>query len=144
MSVPMMQRLLDERGPGGVRITEAVWQTVYRVHARTATDYQRGRVFLAGDAAHVHSPAGGQGMNNGLQDGYNLAWKIAAVLRGESPVSLLEDYGAERSEATDRIVADTDRQTRAWMANSKARITVRDAAFRLADRAGWCRGTSIP
>ncbi|MFE9170547.1 FAD-dependent monooxygenase [Streptomyces kebangsaanensis] len=136
VDVATMQRLLDERGPGGVRITEPVWQTVYRVHARQATEYQRGRVFLAGDAAHVHSPAGGQGMNNGLQDALNLAWKLAAVVHGESPVSLLESYTPERAEATTRIVADTDRQTRAWMADSRARITVRDAAFRLAGLSG--------
>ena len=107
-----------------------------RVHARQATEYQRGRVFLAGDAAHVHSPAGGQGMNNGIQDAYNLAWKLTAVLRGDSPSALLADYTDERRTATDRIIADTDRQTRAWMANTPARITVRDAAFRLADRTG--------
>ncbi|MFI2411876.1 FAD-dependent monooxygenase [Streptomyces sp. NPDC018947] len=136
VDVAMMQRLLDERGPGGVRITEPVWQTLYRVHARQATEYQRGRVFLAGDAAHVHSPAGGQGMNNGLQDALNLAWKLAAVVHGESPVSVLESYTPERAEATTRIVADTDRQTRAWMADSRARITLRDAAFRLAAFSG--------
>lgn len=136
VSVPMMQKLLDERGPGGVRITEPVWQTVYRVHARTATRYQRGRVFLVGDAAHVHSPAGGQGMNNGLQDGYNLAWKLASVIGGEAPVSLLDTYTPERTEATDRIVADTDRQTRAWMADSRTRITVRDLVFKAAARSG--------
>ncbi|MFD3499200.1 FAD-dependent monooxygenase [Streptomyces sp. NPDC058676] len=136
VSVPMMQRLLDERGPGGVRITDPVWQTVYRVHARQATEYQRGRVFLVGDAAHVHSPAGGQGMNNGIQDGYNLAWKLAAVLKGESPHALLESYTPERTEATERIVADTDRQTRAWMADGRTRIAVRDTAFRLAGATG--------
>lgn len=132
----MMQRLLDERGPGGVRITEPVWRTVYRVHARQATEYQRGRVFLAGDAAHVHSPAGGQGMNNGMQDALDLAWKLAAVVHGESPVSLLESYTPERIEATTRIVTATDRQTRAWMAGTPARTAVRDAAFRLAGLSG--------
>lgn len=81
----MMQSIIDERGPRGVRIEEAVWKAVFRVHARRASEFQRGRVFLAGDAAHVHSPAGGQGMNNGLQDAHNLAWKLAAVIRGESP-----------------------------------------------------------
>jgi 3-(3-hydroxy-phenyl)propionate hydroxylase len=136
VSVPMMQKLLDERGPGGVTITDPVWQTVYRVHARQATEYRRGRLFLIGDAAHVHSPAGGQGMNNGLQDGYNLAWKLAAVLSGQSPPALLDTYPAERIEATERIIADTDRQTRAWMAGTRTRIILRDTAFRLADRAG--------
>nr|WP_281364884.1 FAD-dependent monooxygenase [Streptomyces typhae] len=144
VTAPMMQSLLDERGPGGVTLTETVWRTVYRVHARTATDYQRGRVFLAGDSAHVHSPAGGQGMNNGLQDGANLAWKLAAVLGGAAPASLLDDYTAERSEATDRIVADTDRQTRAWMAHTRTRVAVRDAAFRAADRTGLVPGQVFP
>lgn len=144
VTVPMMQKLLDERGPGGVTITEPRWQTVYRVHARTAADYQRGRVFLAGDSAHVHSPAGGQGMNNGLQDGFQLAWKLAAVLHGESPSSLLADYTTERAEATDRIVADTARQTRAWMADGRTRITVRDAAFRAAARTGAVPGLVFP
>ncbi|MFD4027507.1 FAD-dependent monooxygenase [Streptomyces sp. NPDC058576] len=144
VSVPMMQELLDERGPGGVTITRPHWQTVYRVHARTATEYQRGRVFLAGDSAHVHSPAGGQGMNNGLQDGYQLAWKTAAVLRGDSPASLLDDYTSERVEATNRIVADTAAQTRAWMADSRFRITVRDTAFRAAARSGAVPGLVFP
>lgn len=136
ISVPMMQAILDERGPRGVRITKPVWQTVFRVHVRYATDFQRGRVFLMGDAAHVHSPAGGQGMNNGLQDAHNLSWKLAAVIHGESPSSLLLSYGPERSEATQRIVRDTDLQTRAWMFTGPAKVLARDAAFRLLDRSG--------
>lgn len=136
ISVPMMQAIVDERGPREVRITEPVWQTVFRVHARCATDFQRGRAFLVGDAAHVHSPAGGQGMNNGLQDAHNLGWKLAAVIHGESPNSLLLSYGPERSEATRRIVRDTDLQTRAWMFTGPAKVLARDAAFRLLDRSG--------
>jgi len=135
-SVPTMQRILDERGPAGIRIAEPVWQTVFRVHARHATDFQRGRVFIMGDAAHVHSPAGGQGMNNGLQDAHNLAWKLAAVINGDSPASLLDGYGRERAEATRRIVRDTDLQTRAWGVRGRARVLARDAAFRTLDRSG--------
>lgn len=144
VTVEFMQQLLDARGPGGITITEPVWQTVYRVHARQATEYQRGRAFLVGDAAHVHSPAGGQGMNNGIQDAYNLAWKLAAVLGGRSPVSLLDGYTAERVEATNRIIADTDRQTRAWMAGNRVRMAVRDTAFRLAARTGVVPRYVIP
>ena len=136
VSVDMMQKLVDERGPRGIKLTDPVWQTVFRVHARHATDFQRGRVFLMGDAAHVHSPAGGQGMNNGLQDAHNLAWKLAAVIHGDSPSSILDDYGAERAHITRRIVRDTDMQTRAWMAGSRAKVVTRDALFRLAERTG--------
>jgi 2-polyprenyl-6-methoxyphenol hydroxylase-like FAD-dependent oxidoreductase len=144
IDVAFMQRVLDERGPGGVTITEPLWQTVYRVHARQASAYQRGRAFLVGDAAHVHSPAGGQGMNNGIQDGFNLAWKLAAVLGGEAPAALLEGYTAERVAATDRIIADTDRQTRAWMANTRARRVLRDAAFRLMQWSGFVPRFVVP
>ncbi|MGH3887044.1 MAG: FAD-dependent monooxygenase [Pseudonocardiaceae bacterium] len=136
ISVPMIQAIVDERRPRKVRITEPVWQTVFRVHARCATDFQCGRAFLVGDAAHVHSPAGGQGMNNGLQDAHNLGWKLAAVIHGECPSSLLLSYGPERSEATRRIIRDTDLQTRAWMFTGPAKVLARDAAFRLLDRSG--------
>nr|WP_106438061.1 FAD-dependent monooxygenase [Kitasatospora sp. SID7827] len=131
-----MQAIIDERGPRGVRIKEAVWTAVFRVHARRATAFQRGRVFLVGDAAHVHSPAGGQGMNNGLQDAHNLAWKLAAVIAGDSPAALLDSYGTERAEVTRQLVRDTDLQTRAWVAGHPAKVAARDAAFRLLDRSG--------
>lgn len=136
MSRALMQEIIDTRGPRGVRITEPVWETVFRVHARRATAFSRGRVFLAGDAAHIHSPAGGQGMNNGLQDAHNIAWKLAAVLQGRSPVSLLDSYGTERAEATRRIVRDTDLHTRALTARTPRRVAVRDAAFTMLDRSG--------
>jgi 3-(3-hydroxy-phenyl)propionate hydroxylase len=136
MSVELMQSIVDERGPQGVRITDPVSHAVFRVHARQAADFRRGRVFLMGDAAHVHSPAGGQGMNNGMQDAHNLGWKLAAVVRGQSPESLLDTYGPERTEATSRIVRDTDLQTRVWVAKNPVKIRARDAAFRLLERTG--------
>ncbi|MCN9244991.1 FAD-dependent monooxygenase [Streptomyces sp. RY43-2] len=136
VSLEMMREILEDRGPRGVRLTQAVWQAVFRVHARRATDFRVGRVFLAGDAAHVHSPAGGQGMNNGLQDAQNLGWKLAAVIQDHSPASLLDSYGVERSEATRQILRDTDLQTRAWVADSRAKVRARDMVFRLLDRTG--------
>jgi 2-polyprenyl-6-methoxyphenol hydroxylase-like FAD-dependent oxidoreductase len=136
VSVAMMQSMVDDHGPRGVRIAEPVWQTAFRVHARQATDFQRGRVFLMGDAAHVHSPAGGQGLNNGLQDAHNLAWKLAAVISGDSPASLLDSYTPERAAATRRIVRDTDVQTRAWMVNGRLGVIARDAAFRALGASG--------
>ncbi|MEV8092993.1 FAD-dependent monooxygenase [Kitasatospora sp. NPDC085879] len=136
VGVAMMQEIVNERGPQGVRIGEPVWQSVFRVHARHAGDFRLGRVFLAGDAAHVHSPAGGQGLNTGLQDAHNLAWKLAAVIHGEAPATLLDSYGPERSAVARRVVRDTDLQTRAWLVDGPAEVLLRDAAFRLGDRTG--------
>ncbi|MER5861925.1 FAD-dependent monooxygenase [Kitasatospora sp. NPDC002040] len=136
VSVARMQEIVDERGPAGVRITKPIWESVFRVHARHANDFQLGRVFIAGDAAHVHSPAGGQGLNTGLQDAHNLAWKIAAVVHGQAPSELLRDYGAERSAVAERVVRDTDIQTRAWLVRTPAKVRLRDAAFKVADRTG--------
>ncbi|MCZ9342015.1 FAD-dependent monooxygenase, partial [Streptomyces sp. TRM76130] len=75
---------------------DARWLSRFHSDERQAPAYRAGRVFLAGDAAHVHSPAGGQGMNTGLQDAANLSWKLAAVLRGHAPDALLDSYQAER------------------------------------------------
>ena len=72
-----VQRLLDERAPGRARVTTLAWSSRFRVHHRVADHYRAGRLFLAGDAAHVHSPAGGQGMNTGIQDGYALGRAFA-------------------------------------------------------------------
>ena len=78
-----IQTILDARGPAGLRARDAVWVSRFRINERKVKDYRRGRVFLAGDAAHVHSPAGGQGMNTGMQDAFNLAWKLAMVCQGK-------------------------------------------------------------
>jgi 2-polyprenyl-6-methoxyphenol hydroxylase-like FAD-dependent oxidoreductase len=80
----------------------------YRIHKRVAARYRQGRVFIAGDAAHIHSPAGGQGMNTGLNDVANLTWKIAAVLQGNADVSLLDSYEDERRPAALSIVTNAD------------------------------------
>ncbi|TDC74304.1 FAD-dependent monooxygenase [Streptomyces hainanensis] len=136
VSVESMQRIVDERGPRGVRIKDPVWESVFRVHARHANDFQLGRVFIAGDAAHIHSPAGGQGLNTGMQDAHNLAWKLAAVICGEAPAELLRSYGPERAAVARQVVRDTDIQTRAWMVKRRTEVAVRDVAFRLADRTG--------
>lgn len=84
------------------------WFSTYRVHHRVAERFRRGRVFIAGDAGHIHSPAGGQGMNTGIGDAVNLAWKLAAVLRGRADPSLLDTYEAERIAFARSLVATTD------------------------------------
>ena len=93
----------------GIEITGVNWSSVYRSHHRVVERFRVGRCFVGGDAAHVHSPMGGQGMNTGIGDSFNLAWKLAAVLRGEANDALLETYEAERLPFARTLVATTDR-----------------------------------
>lgn len=90
-------------------ISKVNWFSTYRVHHRVATTFRHGRAFLLGDAAHVHSPVGGQGMNTGIGDAVNLAWKLAAVLKGGAGDRLLATYEAERIGFARQLVATTDR-----------------------------------
>ena len=110
-----IQAVLDERGPGGLVASDPVWLTRFRVNERKVDNYRAGRVFLAGDAAHVHSPAGGQGMTTGMQDAFNLAWKLALVARGEADRRLLDSYSVERSAVAAAVIADAGRLTRIAM-----------------------------
>lgn len=101
-----------------VTLSDPVWLTRYRVHHRGVDRYGVGRVFVAGDAAHIHSPVGGQGMNTGLQDAANLAWKIAAVLKGRAPAGLLDTYHSERWPIGQKILNYTDRMFTALSSQS--------------------------
>ncbi|HEX5296297.1 MAG TPA: FAD-dependent monooxygenase [Streptosporangiaceae bacterium] len=109
-----VQVLLDTRGPERrpARIRDVVWSSRFRVHHRLADHYRAGRLFLAGDAAHVHSPAGGQGMNTGIQDAAALASRLTAVLRDGAADTVLDDYEAERRPVAAGVVALTHRITR--------------------------------
>jgi hypothetical protein len=92
-----------------MRVKETFWLSTYNVHHRVAHVFRRGRVFLLGDAGHLHSPVGGQGMNTGLMDATNLGWKLAAVLRGEADERLLASYEPERIPFARLLVNTTDR-----------------------------------
>ena len=92
-----------------ISVHKVNWFSTYRVHHRVAEHFRRGHAFLAGDAGHIHSPAGGQGMNTGIGDVINLAWKLAAVVQGRAPDSLLDSYEAERLPFARRLVETTDR-----------------------------------
>jgi 2-polyprenyl-6-methoxyphenol hydroxylase-like FAD-dependent oxidoreductase len=92
-----------------VRVAKVNWFSTYHVHHRVTEHFRKGRAFLLGDAAHIHSPAGGQGMNTGIGDAINLAWKLAAVLAARAPDSLLDSFEAERIGFARRLVATTDR-----------------------------------
>jgi hypothetical protein len=91
-----IERLAAQRGPAGMTLSDPTLLAAFRSHRRSTKIMRHGRVLIAGDAAHIHSPAGGQGMNTGLQDAFNLGWKLALVTQGQSPPSLLDTYQDER------------------------------------------------
>jgi 2-polyprenyl-6-methoxyphenol hydroxylase-like FAD-dependent oxidoreductase len=99
-----VQALIDQRAGGGFDASDPVWLTNFRINERKVSQYRYGHVFLAGDAAHIHSPAGGQGMNTGMQDAINLAWKLAMVVRGDAGETLLDSYSPERSSVGDMVL----------------------------------------
>ena len=108
-SLEELQALADPLTGGRLRLRDPVWLTYFRLQHRHATRYRAGPVFLAGDAAHVHSPAGAQGMNTGIQDAWNLGWKLALVSHGVAAESLLDSYDAERRPVGRLVVRFTDR-----------------------------------
>jgi 2-polyprenyl-6-methoxyphenol hydroxylase-like FAD-dependent oxidoreductase len=128
-----VQALLEARGPekAPARVRDLVWSSRFRVHHRIADHYRAGRSFLAGDAAHVHSPAGGQGMNTGIQDAAELARRL---LEGTE-----EDYEAVRRPVAVSVVAMTDRMTRAATASGPAARAIRNTLLAVAGHNGTVR-----
>ncbi len=124
-----LQAVIDKR-IGGIRLLRSHWLTSFEIHHARVPAYRWGRVFLAGDAAHIHSPAGGQGMNTGMQDAFNLAWKLAAVIGGEAGDALLDSYEAERIPVADGVIAFTNRLTKAGTLSGLPR-RVRDLLIRV-------------
>ncbi|HEY0699401.1 MAG TPA: FAD-dependent monooxygenase, partial [Micromonospora sp.] len=104
-----VQALADTYTGATVRLHDPVWTTNFRLHHRVATRYRAGPVFLAGDAAHIHSPAGAQGMNTGIQDAVNLGWKLAHTLRADADPALLDSYEIERAPVGRLVLRFTDR-----------------------------------
>ena len=102
-----LQQVADDLLPDRPRLSDLRWSSLFRISMRLADGYRSGRVFIAGDAAHIHPPTGGQGMNTGIQDAYNLAWKLALVAKGIAPESLLDSYEAERRPVGAEVVART-------------------------------------
>ncbi|MEM8680778.1 MAG: FAD-dependent monooxygenase, partial [Planctomycetota bacterium] len=104
-----MQEIVDQRGFTQLKLSDPRWLTTYRTHYRLVPKYRRHRVFLAGDAAHIHSVIGGQGMNTGIQDAHNLAWKLAMVMRGMAPEWWLDTYESERRGIAANVIEWTKR-----------------------------------
>jgi 2-polyprenyl-6-methoxyphenol hydroxylase-like FAD-dependent oxidoreductase len=109
LSLAELQAMVDDPTGGDVRVHDPVWLTRFRLHHRQAITYQRGQIFLVGDAAHIHSPVGAQGMNTGIQDAWNLGWKLAMVSRGDADARLLDSYHAERWPVGRTLLRATDR-----------------------------------
>jgi hypothetical protein len=109
LSLGELQHIVDGATGGELRLRDPVWLTHFHLHHRQARHYRAGRVFLAGDAAHIHSPVGAQGMNTGIQDAWNLGWKLALVARGASRPGLLDSYEAERWPVGRVLLRSTDR-----------------------------------
>jgi 2-polyprenyl-6-methoxyphenol hydroxylase-like FAD-dependent oxidoreductase len=125
-AVEVERRVEEVLGPGPVRI---VWSSRFRIHRRSSPRFRVGRVLLAGDAAHVHSPVGGQGMNAGIQDTHNLAWKLAAALEGGEVDRLLDSYDVERrAVVVGTVSGSTDLVTRLYLQSPS---WVRSALFTL-------------
>jgi 2-polyprenyl-6-methoxyphenol hydroxylase-like FAD-dependent oxidoreductase len=131
--IAYIQRVLDERGPVAVpaRVEEIAWGSRFRVHHRVAERYRSGRVLIAGDAAHVHSPAGGQGMNTGIQDAVALGHALAEVLAARNGEDPLDEYERERRPVAEHVVALTDRITRAATISGESLRSIRNAVIRL-------------
>ena len=109
LTLAELQAMVADPTRGTVRLRDPAWLTRFRLHHRQAVRYQHGRVFLAGDAAHIHSPVGAQGMNTGIQDAWNLGWKLAIATRGLADARIVESYNAERWPVGRILLKATDR-----------------------------------
>jgi 2-polyprenyl-6-methoxyphenol hydroxylase-like FAD-dependent oxidoreductase len=122
----VMRGLLLPLLPEGTQLSSMRWSSVYRVSHRIASAYRRGRVLIAGDAAHIHPPVGGQGMNTGLQDAHNLAWKLALVAKDLAGAALLDSYQAERHPVGIDVVKSTSTALNAVLARQAANPAMRE------------------
>lgn len=125
-SIDLIERMLKERQVPTCTITDATWLSKFKIHHRIVPEYQVGRVFLAGDAAHIHSPAAGQGMNTGIQDALNLSWKLDLVLKNRAKPDLLKTYNTEREPIGHDVVGMTDHLTKMALLQNKIGIGLRN------------------
>jgi 2-polyprenyl-6-methoxyphenol hydroxylase-like FAD-dependent oxidoreductase len=152
-----LQSSADDLLPEAPRLSDLRWSSIFRISMRLAARYRVGNAFIAGDAAHIHPPTGGQGMNTGIQDAHNLAWKLASVLAGRSPQALLDSYELERRPVGQAVIASTrsaserigrERATaESRLAESQVTVSYRGTAHVRDDAsaaAGPCAGDRAP
>jgi 2-polyprenyl-6-methoxyphenol hydroxylase-like FAD-dependent oxidoreductase len=133
-SLALVRNILHERGPKELEARSLSWSSYFRIHHRQVAQLRVGRIFVAGDAAHIHSPFGGQGMNTGIQDVWNLAWKLDLVLHGHGDDRLLESYMAERRPVIKQTIETTHRLTEAMGTPSAFAQALRDTVIPMVSR----------
>jgi 2-polyprenyl-6-methoxyphenol hydroxylase-like FAD-dependent oxidoreductase len=124
-TLAQVQAMIDRRASPGMTAYDPIWLAGFRINGRKVASYRYGRAFVCGDAAHVHSPAGGQGMNTGMQDAFNLAWKLAGVAKGLFQERLLDSYSAERSAVGERVLKDAQNLTMVGTMKNPVAQTIR-------------------
>lgn len=129
-SLAELQDLIDSRGPTTIKAADPRWLSWYRIHYRLTPHYRHGRTFLAGDAAHVQSPFAGLGMNTGIQDAYNLGWKLALVSQGRAPESLLDSYEKERRTVARDMLALSKERTKSFTGYAQLSEDARTRLYR--------------
>jgi len=136
VTIEDIQALVLERFDVRAELYDCVWISPFSINTRMTPTMRVGRVFLAGDASHVHSPVGGQGMNTGIQDALNLAWKLALVLQGRADGPLLDTYNAERHANAKRLLSKIGPATRMMNLRQPVAIEIRNLAIRLVNQLG--------
>ena len=131
-----IRRLVDQRAPEPVAVSDPTWLASFNCHRRSTDVYRRGHVLLAGDAVHIHTPAGGQGMNTGITDAHNLGWKLALVAADRAPDQLLDTYGAEREPVAGQVLGLTHALVRYGTMIHPVKRALRDALIPAASRVG--------
>ena len=133
-SLELVKTVLSQRGPSEFAAYSLHWSSYFRIHHRNVTQLRAGRVFVAGDAAHIHSPFGGQGMNTGLHDVWNLTWKLDLFLHGQGNERLLDSYNAERIPVIKSVIETTHFLTKAMGTPNKVAQALRDAVIPMVSR----------
>lgn len=136
--------MLLRRGLEQFTVTNPIWQSDFRVHRRLSVRYIAHRIILAGDAAHIHSPAGGQGMNTGIQDATNLAWKLTAIEHHHAEDALLGTYEHERRPVAESVAALTDLQTKLWTTRAAPTRWIRDRLLGVLSSTGLLTRRIVP
>jgi len=133
-SLDLVRKILSDRAPAGIEARSLLWSSYFRIHHRQVAQLRVGRFFVAGDAAHIHSPFGAQGMNTGLQDIWNLAWKLDLAVRGYAGETLLDSYTAERRPVIKHVIEVTDFMTKAMGTPSRLAQALRNTVIPIVSR----------